>query len=196
MRVFERDADYREYLAQLALQARERSLQILVYCLMPNHVHLICVPGVEQSLAGAIGEAHRRFVRIINQRQGVKGHLFQERFFSCPLDSRHFRAAVPYILNNPVKAHLCGRAEDYPWSSARYNLGRIDTDPVVTVSEHMRDLSDLAVLLEHPDQEPVEQLIRCTRTGRPCGSEAFVRALELLSGRKLSPRRPGRREDP
>jgi putative transposase len=192
MRVFHREADFRHYLFLLSEQAKLHSLDVVCYCLMPNHVHLICVPGNEDCLSGAIGEAHRQYTLMINQRQGVKGHLFQERFFSCPLDIRHFRAAVPYILNNPVKAEMCGKAEDYPWSSARYNLGLLDSDPLATITEHMQDLSDLKLLLEHPDHEPVEKLIACTRTGRPCGSDSFVRALELISGKKLTPRKRGR----
>jgi len=191
-RVFHRDADFREYLFMVSDQAKLHSLDVLCYCLMPNHIHMICVPGNEESLAGAIGEAHRRYTLMINHRQGVKGHLFQERFFSCPLDTRHFRAAVPYILNNPVKAEICRKAEDYPWSSARFNLGLLVSDPLATITDHLQDLTDLKLLLEHPDQEPVEKLLECTRTGRPCGSDAFIKALELISGKRLMPRKRGR----
>jgi REP element-mobilizing transposase RayT len=49
---------------------------------VPNHVHLIMVPADEFGLRDALGEAHRRYTRMINFRKGWKGHLWQERFHS------------------------------------------------------------------------------------------------------------------
>jgi len=194
MRIFHSESDFREYIRLLAEQAPLHTLDIISYCLMSNHVHLVCVPRREDSLSGAVGEAHRRYTREINARQGVKGHLFQERFFSCPMDTRHFRAAVPYILNNPVKARICERAEEYPWSSAAFNLGLRDSDPLAGPTEYSQELADLPILMRESqtDRESIEALRRCTRTGRPCGSDSFVRALEILSGRKLMPAKRGR----
>ena len=73
---------------------------------MPNHVHLIAVPGTEESLRKAIGEAHRRYTRYINFQKGWKGHLWQGRFASYPMDEQHLLAAVRYIELNPVRARL------------------------------------------------------------------------------------------
>jgi len=108
------------------------------------------------------------------------------------LDERHFRAAVPYVLNNPVKARMCDLAEEYTWSSARFNLGLANTDPLASKSEHINDLGDIRLLMSRPDRQLDDELRKCTKTGRPCGSDAFVRALELISGRKLSPGKRGR----
>ena len=192
MKVFSCDGDYRTYLSLMARQAADHSLVVISWCLMPNHIHLVCVPGREDSLARTVGEAHRRYTRMVNERSGLKGHLFQERFFSCPLDERHFRAAVPYVLNNPVKARMCDLAEEYTWSSARFNLGLANTDPLASKSEHINDLGDIRLLMSRPDRQLDDELRKCTKTGRPCGSDAFVRALELISGRKLSPGKRGR----
>jgi putative transposase len=60
---------------------------------MTNHTHLIVVPKEERSLARAIGEAHRRYARMKNFAEGVRGYLFQGRFGSCVLDERHLLAA-------------------------------------------------------------------------------------------------------
>jgi putative transposase len=45
------------------------------YWLMPNHVHLVVVPGEPQSLRLALGETHQRYTRAVNARQGWVGHL-------------------------------------------------------------------------------------------------------------------------
>ncbi len=74
------------------------------YCLMPNHVHLILVPPDEDGLRQALGEAHRRYTRRINAREGWRGHLWQERFHSFPMDRTWLLAAARYVELNPVRA--------------------------------------------------------------------------------------------
>jgi putative transposase len=66
---------------------------------MSNHVRLIAIPKYKESLAKAIGETHRLCTRKINFEQKVKGHLFQERFYSTPLDEEHLlNAPCPIVL--------------------------------------------------------------------------------------------------
>ena len=76
---FFRDADYRAYLELMAEHCSAHSVEIWAYCLMPNHVHLIAVPRDPEGLRLAIGEAHRRYTRLINFRQGWRGFLWQGR---------------------------------------------------------------------------------------------------------------------
>lgn len=191
MRVFFSNRDREEYLHLLKEHSEQYAVEFLAYCLMANHVHLVAVPNTEQSLARTIGEAHRRYTRMVNFRQNVRGYLFQGRFFSCPLDERYLLTAVRYVELNPVRAGLVKRAWDYRWSSARYHVGLRKTDALVTdrdlwgLVSHWRRL--LAV-----EGDGVEQLRGKTRTGRPCGDEAFVRKTEKRTGRALLPRRPGR----
>jgi Transposase IS200 like len=61
---------------------------MLAYCLMPNHVHLIAVPQSADGLGRAIGEAHRRYTRMINFRERWRGHIWQGRFASFVLGER------------------------------------------------------------------------------------------------------------
>lgn len=73
---------------------------------MPNHVHLILVPSDKEGLKIAVGEAHRRYTRMINFREGWQGHLWQGRFASCIMDEKHLIACAKYIELNPVRAGL------------------------------------------------------------------------------------------
>jgi hypothetical protein len=61
---------------------------------MTNPVHFIAVPRREDSLARAFGEAHRRYTRMRNFDEDVRGYLFQGRFGSCVLDEAHLLAAA------------------------------------------------------------------------------------------------------
>ena len=70
---------------------------------MPNHVHLIVVPQSAESLRRAIGEAHRRYTRRINFREGWRGHLWQGRFASFVMDEDHLLTAARYVELNPMR---------------------------------------------------------------------------------------------
>jgi hypothetical protein len=67
-----------------------------------------------------------------------EGHLWQGRFFSCIVDERHLYACIRYVENNPVRAGLVRRAEEYRWSSAASHVLRED-DPILSDDCPMRD---------------------------------------------------------
>jgi len=93
------DDDYKQYIALMAEWCSRCGVTIWAYCLMPNHTHLIAVPRTEEGMRKAIGEAHRRYARMINFREGWRGYLWQGRFSSFVMDERYLLAAVRYIGN-------------------------------------------------------------------------------------------------
>ena len=80
---------------------------------MTNHVHLILTPHNDEALAKAIGRTHFIYTQYINRLHQRSGHLWQNRFYSCPLDNRRFLEAMPYIECNPVRAGIVRK----PWRS-------------------------------------------------------------------------------
>ena len=138
-----------------------------------------------------IGEAHRRYARHVNFREGWRGFLWQGRFASFPLDGDHLLAAACYIELNPVRARLTDTPEGWPWSSARAHLAGGDDD-LVTASPLLERVGDWRALLSLPaDEDEVDILRRHQRTGRPLGDDAFVERLEASLGRNLRPSKPG-----
>ncbi len=185
-------ADYRAYLELLAAQCARAGTQVWAYCLMPNHVHLILVPEHADGLRAALGEAHRRYTRRINVREGWHGHLWQERFHSFAMDEPHVAACARYVELNPLRAGLVARARDWPWSSARAHLAGED-DGLVRVAPLLERFADWrSFLAAGLEDEALEALRRNTRTGRPLGGPAFLARLETELGRRLGPGRPGR----
>jgi len=184
--IFFCDADREAYLRWLAAYSRANDLEVWAWCLMSNHVHLLVVPGREDSLARAVGLTHRRHAQAMNIAYRWTGHLWEHRFFSTALDDAHLWAAVRYIEQNPVRAGLAVRAEDWPWSSARTHA-LAEPDPLLApgrpfpAPEIVGDWS--AWLAEALPEETVERLRRQTRTGRPCGDPGFVARLEAVLGR-------------
>jgi putative transposase len=68
---------------------------------MPNHVHIVMVPRCHDGLRESLAEAYRRYTRRINFRHGWRGHLWQERFHSFPMDEKHLITAVRHVELNP-----------------------------------------------------------------------------------------------
>lgn len=189
--IFLSASDREAYLGLLTQFGAREGLQFWAWCLMTNHVHLVVVPPEDPTaLARAIGEAHRRYTRLVNFREGVRGHLFQERFHSFPIQTdSHLLTVIRYVECNPVRAKLVRQAVDYPWSSARHHAAKTP-DRLVTNSP----LPDMApdwerVLVE--DDPQLETVRRHVRTGRAWGSDAWVMALEQQLGRPLRPRHGG-----
>ena len=124
--VFFDDDDRTMYLNLLRAQCRRTGLQIAGYCLMTNHVHLIAVPPDALALAAALGRTHGDYARWVHLRRAETGHLWQNRYYSCPLDGRHQWEALRYVEMNPVRAGLAAAAQDWPWSSATAHTGGVD----------------------------------------------------------------------
>ncbi len=189
--VFFSDDDYRIYRTLLAEGCRAAGVEVWAYCLMPNHVHLILAPSDRDGLRAALGEAHRRYTRHVNFREGWRGYLWQGRFASVAMDGAHILAAARYVELNPVRARLATAPEQWPWSSARANLAGRD-DELVKVAPLLEQAPDwpdfLGLGLGKADHDGIRA---GERTGRPLGDEAFVADLEHRLGRRLARRKPG-----
>jgi len=184
------DEDYLAYIGLMAQWCGKHGVAIWAWCLMPNHVHLLAVPQTGDGLARAVGEAHRRYTLRINSREGWRGHLWQERFASFPLDEPHLLAAARSIEMNPVAAGLADHPGDYPWSSARAHLHGIE-DGLTTEAPLLDMAGSWSALLTLSAQQELDLFHRHERTGRPLGEERFLMDLEQRLGRRLRPRKPG-----
>ena len=195
LKTFFSKGDYSAYVRLMAEWCGRCGVEIWAYCLMPNHVHLIAAPESETSLSRAIGEAHRRYTRRINSRRGWRGHLWQERFASFPMDEAYLLAAARYVELNPVRARLAAEPEAYPWSSAAAHLSGRD-DGLVKVGPLLALVDDWGEFLASGlSDEEGEALRQHERTGRPLGSERFVTRLEKTLKRILRPQKRGRKPD-
>lgn len=202
--VFFSDDDRRLYLALLADAARAAGTACLAWCLMDNHIHLILVPEHADGLRATLGEAHRRYTRHVNFREGWRGHLFQGRFASYPMDDAHLMVALRYVELNPVAASMAARADDWPWSSARSHLvgKRTADDPLTDTAALGRHVRNWRALWRHgveagdldSEGEAVAEAIEARlRTGRPLADAEWIAGHETALGRPLAPRKPGRK---
>ena len=189
-KVFFEDGDYARYLAFLKEGAEKSGTSVWAYCLMPNHVHLICAPSHADGLRAMLADSHRRYTKFINWRQGWTGHLWQGRFGSYPMDENHLAEAARYVLVNPVRAGLCKLAEDWPHSSAPAQLlGR--PDPLVDPRPLAERFGDFRGVLESGTDAAFDSIRKSETTGRPLGARDWVKSIETATGRSLAPGKRG-----
>ena len=126
--------------------------------------------------------------QMVNARRLRSGHLWQNRFFSCPLSTTHLRRVFAYVERNPVRAGLVAEAGQYQWSSAPIHLGLVRDRLQLADVEAWRQQGGAEAwrsLLAAPEEaSSVRLLRRCTYAGRPFGDGAFVDSLEARFRRK------------
>lgn len=186
------EADYALYRDLMIEALAAHDVACWAWCLMPNHVHLVLEPRDEAGLAAVLKQAHQRYTRAINAREGWTGFLWQGRFGSSAMDEGHALAAVRYVELNPVKAGLVRRAQDWAWSSARFHVeGRQDgLSARVAYLHRIRDWNSYLAAGLAPEDEA--RLGHFTATGLPLGAPDWIAEMEVRTGRRLTARKRGR----
>src|SRR4029450_5592058 len=112
------DDDRRLFLALLAQATRLTNCDCPAFCLMPTHHHRI-VETYQDLLSVGLRLLNGRYAQAFNERHERSGHLFGDRYAAfVTRDDDHLRVATAYVLQNPVRASLCRRADDWLWSGA------------------------------------------------------------------------------
>ena len=189
------DADRTIYLELLRQYCGLHQLSLLGYCLMSNHVHLIAVPRHAEALAQALKHAHGRYATYWNAQQFSSGHVWQGRFYSCPLDEAHLWSALRYTELNPVRAGLVKAASQWKWSSAAAHCGAALPHPMLEMERWTKrwTAGEWRHYLEQAESAAdLGALRRATHTGRPLGASEFVTDLETITARRLKPQKGGR----
>jgi putative transposase len=193
--VFFTAQDYERYLALLKQHSQRFRLSILGYCLMPNHVHLVAIPETEEALRLCVGRTHWHYAQEFNRAHGSSGHLWQNRFYSCPLDARHGWLAVRYVERNPVRAGMAKRAWEYRWSSAAAHVAGRDATGVLDMKAwraYGGAQKWQAVLTGPEDEKSVALLRQRTATGWALAGPSGVKKMEAELGRRVQPLPGGR----
>lgn len=189
------DGERLVYLELLWESLRLHPLLLLGYCLMSNHVHLVVLPREPRALALALKQTHGRYASYWNASHRSSGHVWQGRFYSCPLDRSHVWIALRYAELNPVRAGLVGEAESWRWSSAAAHCGCEEPEACLEMKmwkERWSTGTWREYLAQGESEEDVTAVRRCTHTGRPLGTPEFLRSLEQATLRPLAARKGGR----
>ena len=143
--IFSYDSDHVEFLMCLERVVAQRDIVCLAYCLMPNHYHLV-VETRDGELSRAMQALNGRYATRFNRRYGRDAHLFKNRFGAVLQETTpQLLWTLKYVVSNPVRSGLCGRAGDWLWSSYRASAGLelaprfLDVDRVLSFFADMPD---------------------------------------------------------
>ena len=196
MRIFHKAGDFEAFERVLAEGLQRYSVDLLTYCLMPNHWHLVVRPKTDEALGhwmGWVGVTHvRRYHEHYHSRGG--GHLYQGRFKSFPVaEDDYFLALCRYVEANALRAHLVERAEQWQWSGL-WRRAQRSFEFELPLSEWPLERSRnwVAWVNRGLNDERLEELRTSVQRGRPLGPETWVRRTAARLGLEFTLRGPGR----
>jgi len=192
--IFFDQEDRRLYLKWLKKYSLECGCMINAYCLMSNHVHLLAVPQYNYSLAKTMQKLSLRFTQHINKKYKRTGRLWECRFYSALVDKESYLwSTVRYIEQNPVRAKIVSKPDEYRWSSAKINITGKEMDFIKPIWQGDAKREEYTNFLNNPGKEEEIEIIRkSTISGKPIGSKEFINHLVETLGITINTRPKGR----
>jgi len=141
-------------LFESALERVRRNFRLRVYgyVVMPEHIHLL----VSEPQRGTLADALKSLKQSISRRLiADAAHFWQKRYYDFNIRNHpQFLEKLRYIHRNPVKRGLCGRPEDWEWSSFRHyatgHEGRVEIESEWTARKRGRAEGKLPPAIELP----------------------------------------------
>lgn len=178
VRIFNTNKDYNLF-EEILEQAKEHAdVEVLAYCLMPNHWHLVLYPKFDDSLPAFMKWLSNTHTKRWHSMKGTtgQGHLYQGRYksFICE-DNNYFLTLVRYVERNAKKANLVKKAEDWKWSSVwRREKGTIKQKKLLSSWPVSIPRDYLSWLNKPQTQEEEESIEVSIERGRPMGTNTWV----------------------
>ena len=99
-------------------ETKVRRVDIVAYCIMPNHFHLILKEEISFGIKTFMSDIQNSYSKFFNLRHARKGPLWEGRFknVACESDEQLLHL-TRYVHLNPVTANLVDNPEDWPASS-------------------------------------------------------------------------------
>jgi len=117
------------YLSMVRRLTIASDVELHAFALMKTHDHLLVTPRTATALPRAMRRLGTTYVRYFNRKYARTGTLFNERYKGLIVtDDRYWLTCLRYIEQNPVRAAIVDRPEDYRWSSYRVHVGLEKSD--------------------------------------------------------------------
>ena len=193
--------DFSAYLGWIKEYSIKYEVDIHAWVLMTNHVHLLCTPRQAGAVSLMMQSVGRRYVQYFNYKYQRSGTLWEGRYKSCLVQVEQYLIEVyRYIEMNPVRARMVNDPNEYAWSSYQVNALGKRSDLCVPHSEYLRlgnTKSECmknyqALFIHHVEDELLEEIRLSTNKGMAIGDERFKDEIEILTGRRVKPKKVGR----
>lgn len=126
--IFNSSKDIEAYLKILQEVKEEITISIIAYCIMNNHAHFLFYVDEINQMIKFMHKTGLKYAKYYNKKYNRVGYVFRGRYKSQEIYTlRHFYNCIYYIHQNPVKARICEKAEEYLYSSLGNNCFKIET---------------------------------------------------------------------
>lgn len=190
--IFGNEEDYQRYLQTLEKVKKKSDCEILGYCLMSNHLHLLVKEKSEE-----IGQIMKRlgtsYASWYNWKYERVGHVFQDRYKSeCVENDKYLLTVIRYIHNNPVKARIVVKPEQYRWSSylayiggKEYPVGLIQTTVIFDLFSEDKNVATVK-FRQYSQQENDDKCLEDEVTIRSSDEEIRLEVQKILKGKSIA----------
>jgi putative transposase len=176
LQLFRKERDFAAFENVLGQGLVRYPVELLTYCLMGNHWHLVVRPRTDEALGRFMGWVGVTHVRRHHAHYHIAGggHLYQGRFKSFPVEEdSYFMTLCRYVEANPLRAKLVERAEDWPWCGM---FARRAGDKPLVLSDWPvdRPANWSALVNRQLDEKQLDRVRLSVTRGRPLGSDRWV----------------------
>lgn len=186
MTVFQSAAEYEELITMMDDARKRYGVDLLAFCVMPNHFHLVAHVDEAPALSAFMQQWLTSHVRRYQQRHQTTGHVWQGRFKSFLIqEDAHLLTVLRYVLMNPVRARLAASAWGWRWSSLWF-------DPMISVWPVDPPIGLRAWLGAALDEQQLVGVRESVRRGTPFGGADWREQVVRSHGLEHSVRRVGR----
>ena len=188
--VFHKPADYDAFVTAMSDAQARLAVDVLGYCLMPNHFHLVIRTHADGDLGRWVQWLLMAHARRYHLHYRTSGHVWQGRFKAFPVEEEeHLVTVLRYVERNPLRAELVARAEDWKWSSLpAWQRG----DGLLWRKIEVRDERWLERVNEPLSMGDLQRLRLSVERGRPYGEESWVKETARRLGLESTLRSRGR----
>lgn len=160
--IFDKEMDIKYYIKIMYKQREEYNIKIISYCIMNNHAHILLSTGNVSNLSKYMQKLNTKYAIYYNKKYNRVGYVFRDRYKSEGIyDEKHMHSCISYIYNNPVKAKICIRAEDYSYSNIREYKGKIEDENLYTFLEiKQEDYKDIIKKYLEENKLKKEELLK------------------------------------
>jgi putative transposase len=176
--IFHKPADYEAFLSILADGLAREPVDIIAFCLMRNHFHLVLLPATEYAIPAYMRWTMNVHVRRYRRHYSSagQGHIYQDRYKNFLIeDTLHLLTVIRYVEGNAVRANLVRRAEEWPWSSLS-RATTYDGRPLLAECPVARPTNWAEIVNAPFSSEELQKIRVSAHRGAPYGTEAWVEA--------------------
>ncbi len=160
--IFEKEQEIKHYIDIMYKINNKYNVKIIAYCIMNNHAHLLLKVQAIEDLSGFMHNLNTQYAIFYNKRNNRVGYVFRDRYKSQGIyTEKQLYNCISYIFYNPVKAGICKKPENYPYSNykeSKFNIKepQLEED-FIEIDEEKKSTSQ--IIKEYLNGEDINHII-------------------------------------